>query len=90
MSYRDVASKQVLVWACTSVGARMPVAMAPLALTLVLTAIGWWGEVRRARRSSHGADTAVMPGTAAGGPVAALPGTESTAIRGGCDPQECL
>lgn len=61
-----------------------------VALTLVLTAIGWWGEVRRARRSPHGADTAVMPGTAAGGPLAALPGTESTAIRGGGDPQECL
>lgn len=36
MSYRDVASKQVLIWACTAVGARMPVAMAPLALVFLV------------------------------------------------------
>ncbi|WP_239134979.1 MFS transporter [Streptomyces sp. SID12488] len=36
MSYRDVASKQVLIWACTSVGARMPVAMAPLAVVFLV------------------------------------------------------
>lgn len=36
MSYRDVASKQVLIWACTSVGSRMPVAMAPLALVFLV------------------------------------------------------
>lgn len=36
MSYRDVASKQVLTWACTSIGARMPVAMAPLALVFLV------------------------------------------------------
>ncbi|MCX4762971.1 MFS transporter [Streptomyces sp. NBC_01275] len=36
MSYRDVASKQVLIWACTTVGARMPVAMAPLALVFLV------------------------------------------------------
>ncbi|MFF3375810.1 MFS transporter [Streptomyces sp. NPDC002680] len=36
MSYRDVASKQVLIWACTSVGARVPVAMAPLALVFLV------------------------------------------------------
>ncbi|WP_030317783.1 hypothetical protein [Streptomyces sp. NRRL B-3229] len=36
MTYRDVASPQVLVWACTSVGARMPVAMAPLALVFLV------------------------------------------------------
>jgi MFS family permease len=36
MTYRDVASKQVLSWACTSVGARMPVAMAPLALVFLV------------------------------------------------------
>ncbi|MFK0284030.1 MFS transporter [Streptomyces sp. NPDC090499] len=35
MTYRDVASKQVLVWAGTAVGARMPVAMAPLALVFL-------------------------------------------------------
>lgn len=32
MSYRDVATKPVLGWATVAVGARMPVAMAPLAL----------------------------------------------------------
>lgn len=36
MSYRDVASKQVLLWACTTIGARMPVAMAPLALVFLV------------------------------------------------------
>jgi hypothetical protein len=36
MSYRDVASKQVLIWACTAIGARMPVAMAPLALVFLV------------------------------------------------------
>jgi len=36
MTYRDVVSRQVLVWACTSVGARMPVAMAPLALVFLV------------------------------------------------------
>lgn len=36
MSYRDVASRQVLTWACTAVGARMPVAMAPLALVFLV------------------------------------------------------
>ncbi|UIX33197.1 MFS transporter [Streptomyces sp. GQFP] len=36
MSYRDVASKQILIWACTSVGARVPVAMAPLALVFLV------------------------------------------------------
>ncbi|KUO20425.1 MFS transporter [Streptomyces dysideae] len=35
MTYRDVASKQVLTWACTAVAARMPVAMAPLALVFL-------------------------------------------------------
>jgi hypothetical protein len=36
MTYRDVASKQVLTWACTAIGARMPVAMAPLALVFLV------------------------------------------------------
>ncbi|MGW7544519.1 MFS transporter [Streptomyces sp. NPDC054770] len=36
MTYRDVASKQVLTWAGTAVGARMPVAMAPLALVFLV------------------------------------------------------
>ncbi|MGW3724384.1 MFS transporter [Streptomyces sp. NPDC000851] len=36
MTYRDVASKQVLIWACTAVASRMPVAMAPLALVFLV------------------------------------------------------
>ncbi|MDV9171499.1 MFS transporter [Streptomyces sp. W16] len=36
MTYRDVVSRQVLTWACTAVGARMPVAMAPLALVFLV------------------------------------------------------
>lgn len=36
MSYRDVATKQVLLWACTAVASRMPVAMAPLALVFLV------------------------------------------------------
>ncbi|NUR66483.1 MAG: MFS transporter [Streptomyces sp.] len=36
MSYRDLASRPVLVWAATAVGSRMPVAMAPLALVFLV------------------------------------------------------
>ncbi|MGW0879888.1 MFS transporter [Streptomyces sp. NPDC002671] len=36
MSYREVASKRVLTWACVAVGARMPVAMTPLALVFLV------------------------------------------------------
>ncbi|MES5821784.1 MFS transporter [Streptomyces sp. RG80] len=36
MTYRDVASKSVLIWAGTAVGSRMPVAMAPLALVFLV------------------------------------------------------
>ncbi|MVO86094.1 MFS transporter [Streptomyces sp. p1417] len=36
MSYRDIASRQTLAWAAVSVGARMPVAMAPLALVFLV------------------------------------------------------
>ncbi|MFE5890592.1 MFS transporter [Streptomyces sp. NPDC056468] len=36
MTYRDVASQQVLVWACTAVASRMPVAMTPLALVFLV------------------------------------------------------
>jgi MFS family permease len=35
MTYRDVASKQALAWAVVAIGARMPVAMAPLALVFL-------------------------------------------------------
>ncbi|WP_406456289.1 MFS transporter [Streptomyces sp. NBC_01622] len=36
MTYRDVVSRQVLTWSCTAIGARMPVAMAPLALVFLV------------------------------------------------------
>lgn len=36
MSYRDVVSRPVLTWAPVAVGARMPVAMAPLALVFLV------------------------------------------------------
>jgi MFS family permease len=36
MSYRDVASKQVLAWAVVAICARMPVAMTPLALVFLV------------------------------------------------------
>ncbi|MFI5887555.1 MFS transporter [Streptomyces sp. NPDC051554] len=36
MTYRDVVPRQVLTWACTAMGARMPVAMAPLALVFLV------------------------------------------------------
>ncbi|KOX03542.1 hypothetical protein [Streptomyces sp. NRRL B-3648] len=36
MSYRDVLSRRVLTWALVAVGARMPVAMAPLALVFLV------------------------------------------------------
>ncbi|MBL1081943.1 MFS transporter [Streptomyces actinomycinicus] len=36
MSYRDVASRPVLTWALVAIGARMPVAMAPLALVFLV------------------------------------------------------
>ncbi|MBV2357747.1 MFS transporter [Streptomyces sp. J2-1] len=35
MSYRDIATRRTSAWACVSVAARMPVAMAPLALVLL-------------------------------------------------------
>ncbi|AJE41178.1 hypothetical protein BJY54_002943 [Streptomyces nodosus] len=35
MTYRDMASRSVLTWAVVSVGARLPVAMAPLALVFL-------------------------------------------------------
>ncbi|MEV0222968.1 MFS transporter [Streptomyces sp. NPDC050704] len=36
MTYRDLASKQVLTWGLVSVGARMPVTLAPLALVFLV------------------------------------------------------
>ncbi len=48
-------------------GALLPVVapstavLAGVAVTLVLTGVGWWGEARHAARSVRGADTAVAP-----------------------------
>ncbi|MFD5701745.1 MFS transporter, partial [Streptomyces lasiicapitis] len=36
MSYRDIASRRTLAWAVVAVGARMPVAMAPLAVVFLV------------------------------------------------------
>ncbi|MCZ9340483.1 MFS transporter, partial [Streptomyces sp. TRM76130] len=36
MTYRDVLTRPVLTWSCTAVGARLPVAMAPLALVFLV------------------------------------------------------
>ncbi|MGC0331278.1 hypothetical protein RKD23_004268 [Streptomyces sp. SAI-170] len=36
MSYRQLATRQVLIWSVTAVGSRMPVAMAPLALVFLV------------------------------------------------------
>lgn len=66
--------------------------LAGVLLTLVLAAVGWWGEARRAGRSARGADSAVDPGIAVPGPagpagpaVPDAPGPEGAAIRGGGD-----
>ncbi|MER6126195.1 MFS transporter [Streptomyces sp. NPDC001795] len=53
-------------------------------LTLVLTALGWWGEVRRAGRSAQGVHTVVLPGAAA---VENAPGSEGPSVSGGGDPE---
>ncbi|MFK4099713.1 MFS transporter [Streptomyces sp. NPDC019531] len=58
--------------------------LAGVVLTLALTGVGWWGEVRRRRGSAQGADVVVAPG---GVVDASAPGPERTAIRGGCDPE---
>ncbi|GAA3802592.1 hypothetical protein GCM10022403_040850 [Streptomyces coacervatus] len=68
--------------------------LAGVGLTLVLTAVGWWGEVRRAGHSAQDADTVVTPGSDVTGPsvpaAPTVPGAEGTAIRGGCDPEHRL
>ncbi len=52
--------------------------LAGVALTLLLTAVGWWGE-RRAGRSARGAD-AVLP-------LGAAAGAEGAPVGGGRDPE---
>ncbi|WP_369271740.1 hypothetical protein AB5J55_18445 [Streptomyces sp. R11] len=115
MTYRDVASKQVLIWACTAVASRMPVALAAgysvmyaaagagyaatgslaggllqvvtpstaivagVALTLLLTALGWWGEARRDGSSAAGDLD-----------VGLASGAEGAAIVGGRDAERRL
>jgi hypothetical protein len=72
--------------------------LAGVVLTLVLAAVGWWGEARRAGRSTRGARSAVEPVIAVLGPdrqgrpgrpegsdVPDAPGPEGAAIRGGGD-----
>ncbi|WP_406217190.1 MFS transporter [Streptomyces canus] len=56
--------------------------LAGVALTLAMTGVGWWGEVRRARSSAQGADAVVMPGRVVEGPA---PGAEGASIGGRCD-----
>ncbi|KQW16721.1 hypothetical protein [Streptomyces sp. Root369] len=60
--------------------------LAGVALTLALTAVGWWGEVRRAGSSAQGADV-VAPGSLVEDPG---PGPEGTSIGGRCDAEGCL
>ncbi|MHC3469251.1 MFS transporter [Streptomyces sp. 7R007] len=60
--------------------------LAGVALTLLLTAVGWWGEARRVRRSADGAHLAVPEEAAA----ALAGGPEGAAIRGGRDPERRL
>jgi len=56
--------------------------LAGVALTLALTGVGWWGEVRRAGSSARGADAVVVPGRVVEGPA---PGAEGAPIGGRCD-----
>jgi hypothetical protein len=57
--------------------------LAGVQLTLVLTAIGWWGEARR-----EGSTAAVDHGPGLG--VVAAPGAEGPPIAGGCDTERRL
>ncbi|GAA3140674.1 hypothetical protein GCM10010521_28920 [Streptomyces rameus] len=55
--------------------------LAGVALTLLLTSVGWWGEIR-AGRSARGAGAL--------GPLDAATGPEGAAVRGGRDPERRL
>ncbi|WP_069765821.1 hypothetical protein [Streptomyces sp. LUP47B] len=61
--------------------------LAGVALTLALTGVGWWGEVRRAGSSAQGADAVVVPGSGGEGHA---PGSEGTSVGGRCDAEGCL
>ncbi|MEU9344549.1 MFS transporter [Streptomyces sp. NPDC048278] len=61
--------------------------LAGVGVTLTLSALGWWGEVRRAGRSARGADRA---GAVAGARPGARAGAEGTAIRGRGDAERRL
>ncbi|MBW8818845.1 MAG: MFS transporter [Streptomyces sp.] len=61
--------------------------LAGVALTLALTGVGWWGEVRRAGSSAQGADAVVVPGSGGEGHA---PGPEGTSVGGRCDAEGCL
>jgi hypothetical protein len=71
----------------TLAGALLPLAapstaiLAGVALTLLLTSVGWWGEIR-AGRSARGAGALV--------PLDAATGPEGAAVRGGRDPERRL
>ncbi|MEU6589092.1 MFS transporter [Streptomyces sp. NPDC046881] len=68
-------------------GALLPLAapstaiLAGVALTLLLTAVGWWGEIRLARS---------VPGAGATVPLGAAAGAEGTPVGGGRDPERRL
>lgn len=67
--------------------------LAGVGLALVLTGVGWWGEVRRVGRAAPGADTAVTLGSAASRPAAfdpVAPGPEGPATGGRGDAESLL
>ncbi|WUJ80078.1 MFS transporter [Streptomyces sp. NBC_00377] len=81
-----------LAGALLKVAAPSTAILAGVGLTVVLTAVGWWGEARAARRSPQGGDHVVSPAPAgsrprAGSPAPAVPGAEGTAVRGRSDPE---
>jgi hypothetical protein len=57
--------------------------LAGVGVTLVLSAIGWWGETRRAGRSAEAVGDAAAPGFAGAGP-------EGPAVGGRGDAERCL
>jgi len=76
-----------LAGALLRVAAPSTAVLVGVALTLVLTVLGWWGEVRRAGRSAQGVHPVAPPGTAA---VGNAPGPEGPSVSGGSDPERRL